>query len=249
MLRSVSLVVAAMASSLAFGQAFEVASVKLNSSSSGAIGMFTYPGGRIVASNETLRMLIHDAYELELYQILGGPDWMDDDRYDIEAKPPESSASNKWTPASFKSPPNPEMRMMLRTLLVDRFQLKVRPETRKESVFALAVAKGGPKLKEPTTTNQAFVKFGQGSILFGENATMAQLSERLTRILNRKVLDQTGLTGHFDFQLNYADDNPQPDTTSSVLRALQDQLGLKLETQPGSSDILVIEHAEKPSAN
>src|SRR5947209_5317987 len=96
-----------------FGQglppAFEVASVKPSAPRPGeAIGLFTYPGGRIVASNYTLKMLIHDAYEIEDYRILGEPRWVDDDRYNIEAKPPETSESSKWIPASFKSPPNPE---------------------------------------------------------------------------------------------------------------------------------------------
>jgi uncharacterized protein (TIGR03435 family) len=240
-----------------FGQAvsapaFEVASVKPLGSTpvpGSAIGLFTYPGGRIVALNYSLKNLIHDAYDLEDYQIVGGPGWVNDDYYDIEAKPPASSESSSWVPANFKTPPNPEMRKMLQTLLAERFQLKVHSETRKGSVLALVIAKGGPKLKAPTVTKQPFVIFGQGSILIGQNATMAQLSERLRTILKRKVLDQTGLTAHFDFQLNYADDNPQPDKTSSVFRALQDQLGLKLETQPGSTDVLVIDHAEKPSGN
>src|SRR4051812_37351706 len=81
------------------------------------IGLFTYPGGRIVASNYTARMLLHDAYDVEMYQVTGGPAWLDSDRWMVEAKPPESSASSKWAPASPKSPPNPEMRLMLRRLL------------------------------------------------------------------------------------------------------------------------------------
>jgi uncharacterized protein (TIGR03435 family) len=246
-----------------FGQgvppAFEVASVKPSTPVPGsAIGLFTYPGGRIVASNYTLRMLIHEAYDIEDYRILSGPRWVDEDRYNIEAKPSESSESSKWVPANFKTPPNPEMRQMLQTLLADRFQLKVHTEAKKESVYALVVAKGGPKLKTPTTTKEPFVSFGRvGSVdkaavlstLNGQNATIAQLVERLATVVKRKVLDQTDLKGNFDFQLEYAADLAQSDAGESVFQALQDQLGLKLETQPGSTDVLVIDHAEKPSGN
>jgi uncharacterized protein (TIGR03435 family) len=251
---------------VAFGQTttappvFEVASVKSAPSPPvGAIGLFTYPGGRIVVSNYTLKNLIHDAYNVEDYQILGGPRWVNDDRYNIEAKPPESSASSKWIPANFKTPPNAEIRQMLQTLLAERFQLKVHPETRKESVYALVVAKGGPKLKAPTTEKQPFIGLGRVgardkaaalSTLDGQNATMAQLAERLAaRVLRRKVLDQTGLQGNFDFRLEYAADFAQSDAGESVFQALQEQLGLKLETQPGLNDVLIIDSAEKPSGN
>jgi len=173
---------------MAFGQtpamapAFEVASVKpAPSPPVGAIGLFTYPGGRIVVSNYTLRNLIHDAYEIEDYRILGRARWVDDARYNVEAKPPESSVSSKWVPENFKTPPNAEMRQMLQALLAERFQLKVHPETRKESVYALVVAKGGPKLKAPAADKQPFVSFGRVgardkaavlATLDGQNATM-----------------------------------------------------------------------------
>jgi uncharacterized protein (TIGR03435 family) len=177
------------------------------------IGLSTFPGGRIVAANYTLRMLIHDAYSLEMYQILGGPRWADEDPYHVEAKPPATSESSKWLPANFKTPPNPEMRQMLQTLLADRFQLKVHRETKQESVYALVVAKGGPQLKEPTTAKQPFVSFGAtGSmgkeaateLVFGQNATMAQFVVRLATLLKRPVLDQTGIRGNFDFKVEYA---------------------------------------------
>src|ERR1700733_15074365 len=114
--------------------AFEVVSVKLAPPESRAmgIGLFTYPGGRIHATNYRLRQLIRDAYNIDTYRILGGPHWADEDRFDIEAKPSTSSDLSKWAPESFTSPPNAEMRLMLQTLLADRFQLKVHSETRKE---------------------------------------------------------------------------------------------------------------------
>lgn len=250
-------ILAASASCLVFGQqaaskpVFEVASVKPSPPQGGpmGIGLYTYPGGRILATSETLRQLIHDAYNLDTYRILGGPRWVDEDRFDIEVKPPASSDSSKWAPANFKSPPNPEMRQMLQTLLAERFQLKVHTETRKEPVYALVVAKGGPKLKPPaSTTAQPFVSFLPHG-LSGQNATIDQLVERMARILRRPVLNQTGVQGNFDFLIDYPPDDAATDETVLLLGAIQDQIGLKLETQPGSVDVAVIDGAEKPSGN
>lgn len=213
------------------------------------IGLFTYPGGRIHATSYKLRQLIHDAYDVEMFRILGGPRWVDEDRFDVEAKPPASSESSKWVPANFKSPPNPEMRQMLQTLLAERFQLRVHTETRKESIYALVVAKGGPKLKPPaSTTVQPFVSFLPHG-LSGKNATMDQLVERLARILGRTVLNRTGIRGNFDFLIDYPPDDVATDESVLLLSAIQDQTGLKLETQPGSVNVIVIDHAEKPTAN
>lgn len=243
----------------AFGQpALEVASVKPSTDRDTIIGLFTYPGGRVVATQFTLKLLIHDAYNLDPYRILGGPHWAGEDRFDIEAKPPASSPSSHWVPESSKTPPNPEMRQMLQTLLADRFQLKVHMETRKESVYALVVAKGGPRLKPPDTAEEAHVGlFRYGSVyqeatsyaVRGRNATMAQLAAFLTGHFGRPVLDQTGLTGNFDFQVEFAESETQAEAAAPLFRALQDQIGLKLETQPGSVEVLVIDRAEKPSAN
>jgi uncharacterized protein (TIGR03435 family) len=230
--------------------AFEVASVKGTPPvSRDSIGLFTYAGGRIRATKYTLKQLIHDAYNVEDYRIFGGPRWADEDRFDVEAKPPASSESSKWVPASFKTPPNPEMRQMLQTLLADRFQLKMHTETKKEPVYALVTSKGGPKLKPPkSTTVQPFVSFRPHG-LSGQNATVDQLVERLASILKRPVLNHTAMEGHFDFLIDYPPDDAGTDHTVLLLGAIQDQVGLKLVTQPGSVEVLVIDHAEKPSAN
>lgn len=242
--------IAAVAWCVAFGQpAFEVASVKPSTERDRIIGLFTYPGGRITVTNYTLKMLIHEAYNIEDFRILGGPRWAGEDRYNIEAKPPASSESSKWAPASIKTPPSPEMRQMLQTLLAERFQLKVHTETRKEPVYALVVAKGGPKLKEPaSTTVQPFVSFLPHG-LSGKNATMDQLVERLARILGRPVQNRTGIQGNFDFLIDYPPDDASTDESVLLLSAIQEQLGLKLETEPGSVDVIVIDRAEKPSGN
>jgi uncharacterized protein (TIGR03435 family) len=238
--------------------AFEVASVKPSTDRDTIIGLFTYPGGRVVATKYTLRMLIHDAYNLQDQRIQGGPRWAGEDQYNLEAKPPKSSESSRWVPASFKTPPNPEMRQMLQTLLADRFHLKMHTETKKESVYALVVAKGGPKLKPPDTAKEPFVGLFQkrspydksiSHAVRGQNATMAQLAAYLGPSMGRPVLDQTGLKGNFDFEVEYAESASRAENAAQLLGAIQDQLKLRFETQPGSVDALVIDRAEKPSPN
>jgi len=251
---------AALAACTALGQpAFEVASVKPSPAVSGApIGLFTYPGGRIAASNCTLKMLIEEAYNLQDYQILGGPYWAGEDRYDIEARPPATAEASHWTPESPKTPPSPELRQMLQSLLADRFRLKAHTQTIEKSVYALVMTKGGARLKQPDTTQQPFVSFGRtGSpdreaasyVLTGRNVTMGLFTARLAAVLYRPVLDQTGLAGSFDFQVEYAADDAASGTASPLFQALQDQLGLKLETRPGPVELLLVDHAEKPRAN
>jgi len=241
--------------------AFEIVSVKPCTPEQQvqlAIGLFTYPGGRIRVTNETLRQLIHDAYGVEMHQILGGPAWLDSERWVVEAKPPESSESGKWTPASPRTPPNPEMRQMLQSLLADRFGLKVHRETKAESVYALVVAKGGPKLKPPLdATKQPFVGFGRtgpvtaealSQTFSGQNATLDQLAYRLAQHLGRPVTNRTKIDGHFDFLIEYSGADSQ--TTAPPLdRAIQDQVGLKLVTEPGSIEVVVVDGASKPTAN
>ncbi len=258
MMRSIAVAAVGMlASCMAVGQEaaikpeFEVASVKRSPPQSGpmGIGLYTYPGGRIHATSYTLRMLIHDAYNIELDHIVGGPHWADEDRFDIEAKPSASSGLSNWVPANFKSPPNLEMRQMLQTLLTERFQLKAHTEMRKERVYALVVAKGGPKLKESTSSAvQPFVSFLPHG-LSGKNATIDQLVERLERILGRPVVNRTGVQGNFDFLIDYPPDEAATDPAVLLLRAIREQTGLRLETQRGSTDLIVIDRAVKPSAN
>lgn len=232
------------------GQAFEVVSVKPTADlEREPIGLFTYAGGRIRATNYALRQLIQDAYDLEDFRVVGGPRWIDEDRFNVEAVPPASSASSRWAPANFKSPPNAEMRRMMQTLLADRFQLKAHKENRMERVYVLVTAKGGHKLKAPkSTAAQPFVSFLRNG-LSGQNATMDQLAARLASILRRPVTNKSGVEGHFDFLIDYPPDDAGSDHTVRLMRALQDQIGLKLETEPGSIEVLVVDSAQKPSAN
>ncbi len=228
--------------------AFEVASVKPAGEETRVVGIFTYPGGRVTAFNYTLKMLIHEAYAIEDYNILGGPSWAEADRYNVEAKPPASAPLSRWVPENFKAPPNPEMRRMLQSLLAERFRLKLHMEQKRESIYALAIAKGGPKLSAPRdATQQPFVSFLPHA-LRGQNATMDMLAQRLGPLVKRPVLNLTALRGNFDFLIDFPPDDATSDSEVKLLRAVQ-QVGLKLQSKPGMVGVIVIDHAEKPSAN
>lgn len=233
---------------------FEVASVKPTDPKQRIIGMFTWPGGRITVTLYTLRMLIQDAFEVQELQISGGPHWINEDRYDIDARPPLSSRSSKARPPYPKAPPNDEQRQMLQTLLVDRFQLKYHIETREGPVYVLVKGKKELKLKDaghkdesPWAGSVRGGPFGADGIA-GTNVSMAQLATRLSKPMGRPVLDQTGIKGSFDFRSEYVSDDPGADAIGSILTSIQ-ALGLKLESSKGPVESIVIDHAEKPSSN
>ncbi len=243
------------------GPSFEVASVKpMSAAEEGRqpSGLFTYAGGRIKASNYPLRRLIQEAFNVESYCIIGGPSWAETEPYMVEAKPPESSPSSKWVPENFKSPPNPEMRLMLQNLLADRFQLKVHRESRPGSVYALVVAKGGPRLKPPKNPAGApFVSFGRNGpvtaeatflTLIGQNATLNLLASRLADILRAPVNDQTAIHGNFDFVVEYAGNDRQSEVAPFLVQAVR-EIGLELKKQRGSIEVLVIDQAQRPTPN
>jgi uncharacterized protein (TIGR03435 family) len=238
--------------------AFEVATVRPSGSQSRMIGVLTYPGGRILAQNLNLVQLIQEAFNVQAFQIVGGPGWMRDIRYDVEAKPPADSKAARSKPSNFKLPMNGEQGEMFQTLLADRFQLKLHRETRQGSVYRLS--QSGKKLMlEPAKDRDAFpwvggVAGGQkggaitGTGVAGINASMELLAVRLSRYLERPELDQTGLDGSFDFAYEYAADDPNPDVVSSILASLR-ALGLKLDPAMGPVPMVVIDGAEKASGN
>ena len=145
------IVIAVFASGLigqpeAAAPAFEVASVKpADPNSRRGMDFRTAPGGSLTVTNLTLQTLVQEAYGVERYRIAGGPKWLDSDRFDIAAKA-EGDPNRK------------QMMAMLQTLLADRFQLKVRRETREGNVYALVVAKNAPKLQEPTSGDQSYIR-------------------------------------------------------------------------------------------
>jgi len=148
---------------------------------------------------------------------------------------------------------------MLRTLLEDRFKVKVHRENKEGSIYALAVTKAGSKLKEPKADDQpAFVRFGRTGavtenaltyVMWGHKASVPLIAERLSGELEKPILDRTGILGEFDFRLEYAADDAHPENGPSLFTAIQEQLGLRLESTKGPISTLVVDHAEKPSAN
>lgn len=235
--------------------AFEVASVKPTDPKTNNTGLSTYPGGRITASRYTLELLIEDAFDVQSFQISGGPRWINDDRYDIVAKPPASSQSSRANPLYPKAPPNTEQRKMLQALLIDRFQLKYHRESKEGMIYLLA--RGTKNLKLQDAKNKTLFPWAgalrggvfSGDGLAGINESMADLAKRLGRYLGHLVLDKTGLTGSYDFRIEYTTaDGSRPDVISSIISCLQD-LGLKLEASRGQMDTIVIDSAARPSTN
>jgi uncharacterized protein (TIGR03435 family) len=238
-------VYAILVAAAAFGQtpppAFDVASVKPAAGRS--LDFRILPGGRLHITGLTLNVILREAYGVERYQIAGGPAWLDTDGFDIEAR-------------AEGEPARDQMLAMLQALLADRFRLKVHRESKEGNVYDLVVAKAGHKLKPPTG-DRSFISLyrndppsepGVHYSLGGKKATLAMLAKRLGQQLGRPVIDRTGIEGEFDFKVDYAiDDNP--DSGSSLLVAVEDQLGLKLVAAKGPLDRLVVDRAEKPSAN
>jgi uncharacterized protein (TIGR03435 family) len=235
---------------------FDVATVKpAELSPVTFVGLFTYPGGRIVVRYYTLKMLIQDALNVRDWQIVGGPNWIDDARYDIEAKPPVSSPSIHSTPANPKFPPNDEQRQMMQSLLIDRFQLKFHRAIRQGPVYLLQKGNKDLKLQTPKDKDSEPWAGGieggaisRGTGIAGSNITMPLLAQRLSRYLGRPVIDQTGLQGSYDFEYRTGDDDANFDITYAIRSSLQG-IGLKLVPSQGSVETIMIDHAEKPSAD
>jgi uncharacterized protein (TIGR03435 family) len=213
---------------------FGVATVKPNDPSRnvGATAYSRQPiGGAGLETMGSLHAFIKQAYGVEDVQISGGPNWIDGELFEIHAK-----ASGPVSQAQLK--------LMLQSLLAERFKLAIRTETRQLPVYSLGLAKGGPKLEQADRN----VGLTTGRTLLRGTADMAQLANLLTATLGRTVLDNTGLKGSYKFALTWAPDDPTADGPS-IFTAIQEQLGLKLESTKGPVQVLVIEHAEKPSEN
>jgi bla regulator protein blaR1 len=230
---------------IAFAQAaprlsFEVASVK----PSGPNDPFMYrlqPGGRYIATAQTLKYLVANAYEVPLYRIAAVPGWSDSEKFNIEAK--VGIPIKPWPDS------NEQINEMLRSLLEERFKLAVHWETRQETVYNLVIAKGGSKLKTAADGESPGFEMEQGRI-HSMAVPSSYLAGSLSTVLGRTVLDKTGLPGKFDYTLLYAPDGATPDDDRpSLYTALEQQLGLRLESSKGPVEFLMIDHVERPDAN
>lgn len=186
-------------------------------------------------SNVTLKEVLGEAYQVKQYQIAGGPGWLDSERFDITATIPAGARR--------------EVPKMLQTLAAERFGLSLHRETRELPVYVLQVGKNGSKLKPAkSATGISRDTDGTHSHLTAET-TMAAFVDSLSQRLDRPVLDETGLTGAFEITLDWASDSGGDPVGPSIFTAVQEQLGLKLESRRSGVEILVIDHADKPSEN
>ncbi len=222
----------------AFAQAFEVASIKPSDPEHVGAQIFSPGPGRFTAMTATLKDLVAFAWSVRRFQVSGGPGWLDSAHHDISAK-------------AEGTPSIEGLRSMLGTLLEERFRLKVHRETKELPVYELVAGKirRGPKLREVASAGLG-LGFGRGR-LNGKGADMATLAKTLSDQLDRVVVDRTGLTGFYEFTLTWTPDEVQgaDDSGPSIFSAIQEQLGLKLESATGPVELLVVDRAEKPDAN
>jgi uncharacterized protein (TIGR03435 family) len=222
--------------------AFEVASIK--PADPAASGSSTRTNqGRLTMSNVTLRRCIMYAYNIHEYQLSGGPDWIDTARYEIAAK--VEDGAEKLTGRANRE----RMAVMLQTLLADRFKLVVHRETKSMAAYSLTVAKNGPKpeLKLLEGTDGSTSTSFNGRTVTAKT-TMDDLAVFLSNVLDRPVVDQTGLKGIYQFKLEWTpDDAHEPGI--SIFTALQEQLGLKLEGTKADVEKIIVDHAEKAVEN
>ena len=234
--------------------AFEVATIKPADGEEQGRYIKIEGTNRFVAVAYPVKLLVAAAYDLNPKTISGGPGWMGDDKWNIEARSPGAVR-----------PTHDEQMRMLRALLVERFGLKFHREPKEFSIFAITVSKGGAKLQATAHANDPpamgpAVVYPQKVVLPGRNATVSEMASLLQRaILDRPVVDQTGLTGRYDFDLEWAPDQSEfggdapkvaADATALPLfQAVEKQLGLKLEATRGTVSALVVDAVQRPSGN
>jgi bla regulator protein blaR1 len=247
----------------AIAPAFEAASIKPNNGTPMAgfsiVGKpfagIMWKTDRFMATNFTLHKLIQRAYDVQDDQMVGGPDWLNSEGYDIDAKVEKSVVDELQRLGPDQRAL--QSRRMLQALLADRFKLSLHGETKEVPVYALVIAGNGLKIqraipgdtypngfKRPDGAPIGAGDWSQPGKFVGQGVPIAPLVQVLSEhYLHRTVLDKTGLTGNYDFTLQWTPDESQ----AAIFRAIQEQLGLKLESQKDPMQILVIDHAEKPS--
>ncbi|HEY7441324.1 MAG TPA: TIGR03435 family protein [Vicinamibacterales bacterium] len=259
---------------------FEVASVRPNKSGEPFVRLGIQPGGRYTATNVPLRLLIRNAYQLQDSQIIGAPGWVDSDRFDIVAK-----AEGDVPPSVPGGPPGP-IQFMLRALLAERFNLKMHSEQRELPIYALVLARAdgrlGPQLRpaaadcaavlaarrggpppaspQPGERLPCGMRIGPGQ-LSGGSLPLSLFASTISPFVQRVVVDRTGLSGNFDFELSWTPDQipqgpPPPGAPQqppidpggpSILTAVQEQLGLKLDSTRGPVEVFVIDNVTQPT--
>jgi uncharacterized protein (TIGR03435 family) len=217
-----------------FGQtpppAFDVASIKLSTAEPGASSGIDTDTGKIHAHNVTLKRCIRGAYDIPEARIFGGPQWVDEERYNIDAKAPGPAGGH-------------ELMAMLQQLMAERFHLAIHRETRPLPGYALVVGKKGllTKLSQADGTNANSSRHNIDAV----GGDMACLAMKVSEVLHVPVTDATGVSGRYDFHLEWTPDDLQ----TGVGPALEEQLGLKLEARRVPTEVIVIDRAEKATLN
>jgi uncharacterized protein (TIGR03435 family) len=231
------------------GMSFEVASVKPSKSLDGGGSIGPRPGGRLFARNVSTRALIGFAFSLPTYQLAGGPDWITTDKFDLDA--------NGGSTASLD-----EMRQMLRTLLEDRFKVMTHRETRQIDGFTLIRMRPdrlGPNLR--ASTLDCSISFSseprcrEGRITFTDTREewkaigipSAVIARDVSASVNKPISDNTQLSGTFDLELRWSPEMAQSPELPSIYTALQEQLGLRLQSTRVPVEVLVVDHIERPT--
>jgi len=276
---------------------FEVASIKANPSNRGGL-IEMPPTGRVNINSATFKTLLRVTYHVQDYQIIGGPGWIDADRFDIQARPGEDHKPQMVAPCfAVDCPPTP-VQIMMQGLLEDRFRLKVHHEVRELPVYELTIGKNGFKLKEvpptpdpvdgpprlppippppppgtPPPTIAAALPTPPPGVMMGfpfgfaaSEVALGALDSILAEVLGRPIIDKTGIQGLYNFKIVYSregipNNGPPPppadggqgpnasDPRPSIFTALQEELGLKLDSSKGPVNVLVIDSVQRPSEN
>jgi uncharacterized protein (TIGR03435 family) len=228
--------------------AFEVASIRPNTALKGGEGMMKHGGidritidpERLTMYNVTLRGCIRVAFEMKDYQVVG-PSWMNDERFDITAK-------------AAQPVPEKDLHLMLQRLLAERFKLEYHKDKKDLPAYVLVIGKGGPKFRESKSDGEFSARPISRTQATIERATVAQLVDVLTQVLRVPIIDQTGLTGHYDVTVDMTSylpegfdhsNGPPPDLQAIVMAAVQEQLGLKLESRKVLLDEVIVDHIER----
>ena len=250
--------------SAAVAPAFEVASIKPNNSGSGSMSVGYPPGNRFVMVNGPVSSLVRSAYSSDTNELVGAPEWVETDRYDVTALAGHEATTD-------------ELREMLRTLLANRLKLVVHYETQERPVYALRLARPdgsfGPQLRKSELDCEAIYsaqRAGQpldvrppangappcgmsagGGVVRSGGTSLAVLMGNIRGAAGRVVVDKTGLTGNYEFTLRWdarpPGSPPTDDDRPSVFTALQEQLGLKLEPDRAPLRVLIVDRIEKPT--
>jgi len=220
---------------------FDVASIKLSKPGSTTFRVSAHQpiGNLFTTANATVQKLIMMAYDIADWQLSGVPTWVTSEGYDIEAKP-ERPANRD------------DMYAMVRTLLAERFKLAMHTERKELRLYNLVLDKGGPKVQVNENGGPPRVSENPGRAVF-RNIPLTRLTTFLSVQANRAVVDKTGLTGTYDFTLEFAPSrgrvNSDAPSGPTIFDAVKDQLGMKLEPGRGLVDLFVIDHVERPSDN